>query len=696
MGVMNKLRDNAGAILILLVFSFGVIWALNDVGLFDNMGTRKLSQAIVVNGEAIGAQEYSDRISQEMQLLSQQNPDGGPELEDAARERAYEGLVADRLVTAEMDRFGITVSDDEVRDLIYGQTPHPAILQYFSDGQGGLNRQALDQLRAEQPQTFLALEDYIRATRRQEKFQTLVQSLVRVSEAEVAQAFALQRDTVRAEIVGLRAAAVPDAEVKIDDAAARAYYDAHQKDYERAKTLRIVLTSIPKTASAADSANAISSLTDLKARFQSAPNDSTFLAESGSETPYNAAFQSPQQLGDAAAAVFGSGTPVAGQVFGPMISGENVVMGKVVATRAGSAPFARARHILISAPEGDAAARGAARTRLEQIKAQVQGGASFEAIARQVSQDPGSARRGGDLGWFGKGQMVGPFEDAAFGGAVGSLVGPVETQFGVHLIQVVGRTNQEARVALFTQRFRADASTLRAAEDALADYKEFSASMDSAGAAAEATRLKLAQTTQTVTDEQTTFPEIGASGALRMFLKDAEEGDVSDILNLNDRYVVARVVDVQPKGVRPFEEVKAEVTTRATLAAKLDRQAERLRAALAQGDFGGLAQRVGGQAVTASLSAARGFDVQGFGPQPALGGAVLGVPVGQTTGVVRGTDAVFVARVLAASKTPIADADKAALRAGLAAQRRQQIVQRFLQGLRDAATIEDNRAGLFQ
>lgn len=695
MGVMNKLRDNAGAILILLVFAFGVIWVLNDVGLFDVSGARAVGNTIVVNGESIDAQEYSNRVSQEVQMLQQQNPDAGEELQDAANERAYEGLIADRLVSAEMDRFGITVSDAEVTDLIYGANPHPAILQYFGNQQGGVDVNRLNELRTREPQSFIALEDYIRSNRRQEKFQTLVQSLVRVSDAEVAQAYALQQDSVRAEIVGLRAALVPDADAKVDEAAARAFYDAHQKDYERDKTLRIILTSIPKAASKEDTTNAIASLADLKTRMQAATDDSLFLAESGSETPYNGAFQSPQQLGENAGAVFGSGTPTVGQVFGPVVEGQNLVMGKVLAVRPSSNTFVRARHILLSAPEGDATARTAATARLEQIKAQVQGGASFEALARQVSQDPGSAVRGGDLGWFGKGQMVGPFEAAAMAASPGQVVGPVETQFGVHLIQVVGKTSQEARVALFTQRFRPNDNTLRQAENELGDYKEFDAVQDSAKAATAAKSRGLTQTTQTVTDQQTTFPEIGASGALRMFLQNAEEGDVSNILDLRDRFLVVKVMDVQPAGVRPFEEVRQEVTARATQEAKLAVQDRKMAAALAQG-FNGLAQRVGGQAITATLRATSGYDVPGFGSQPALGGAVLNLTAGQTTGVVRGTDGVFVARVVSASKAVLTPEMRATIRDGLLAQKRQQIAQRFLQGLRDAATIEDNRASVLR
>ncbi len=72
----------------------------------------------------------------------------------------------------------------------------------------------------------------------------------------------------------------------------------------------------------------------------------------------------------------------------------------------------------------------------KELLAKINGGESFSDLAKKFSQCP-SGRKGGDLGWFGKGQMVKQFEDACFSNRKGAVVGPVKTEFGYHLIKVL-------------------------------------------------------------------------------------------------------------------------------------------------------------------------------------------------------------------------------------------------------------------
>ena len=90
---------------------------------------------------------------------------------------------------------------------------------------------------------------------------------------------------------------------------------------------------------------------------------------------------------------------------------------------------ASARHILVSTQE-----------ECEDLKTHIEGGADFAAVAQEHSQCP-SGKDGGNLGEFGPGQMVPEFDQVVFSAEVGTIQGPVQTQFGFHLLEVTNRTD---------------------------------------------------------------------------------------------------------------------------------------------------------------------------------------------------------------------------------------------------------------
>jgi peptidyl-prolyl cis-trans isomerase C len=103
----------------------------------------------------------------------------------------------------------------------------------------------------------------------------------------------------------------------------------------------------------------------------------------------------------------------------------------------------KAKHILIAFKGSPAAQSGkpeldenAAKAKAEDLKKQIAAGASFEELAKKESDDTGSGAQGGELGEFGRGQMVPEFEKAAFDAKAGEVVGPIRTQFGWHIIKV--------------------------------------------------------------------------------------------------------------------------------------------------------------------------------------------------------------------------------------------------------------------
>ncbi|MGH8219665.1 MAG: peptidyl-prolyl cis-trans isomerase [Steroidobacteraceae bacterium] len=115
----------------------------------------------------------------------------------------------------------------------------------------------------------------------------------------------------------------------------------------------------------------------------------------------------------------------------------------------------RARHILIAVNAKRNAA--AALARAKQVLAKLKAGGNFAALAKQYSDDPGSAAQGGDLGWSERSALVGPFADAVFSMKPDEIRGPVKSQFGYHIIQLEGiqpgqtKTFQQARAEIEQQ-----------------------------------------------------------------------------------------------------------------------------------------------------------------------------------------------------------------------------------------------------
>ena len=100
----------------------------------------------------------------------------------------------------------------------------------------------------------------------------------------------------------------------------------------------------------------------------------------------------------------------------------------------------KARHILVTYPEGATdAQRDSVRELAEQIQDRAAAGEDFSALAAEYSDDQSNAQQGGDLGWFERGQMVGPFEDVAFDLEVGEVSEVVETPYGLHVIKLDDR-----------------------------------------------------------------------------------------------------------------------------------------------------------------------------------------------------------------------------------------------------------------
>ena len=692
MGTMNKIRENTGVILWILVFAFGVIWVLQDSGGLDAVGNVRADVIATVDGETISVEQYTQVLDRQMQQYQAQTGEPmPPQMVDMTRDRVFDALVEDKLREREIERLGIEVTDEEVYNMVMGDNPHPLIQSYFGDGEGGINRTLLQNFIAnpEVQQDWIQIEQIIRADRRSQKLDNLIAATVRVSEQDVAEEYLRRNLRVDAQYVALRYAAVPDDSIQVTDGDLRDFYDENRSDYRRERTYTVNYVGLSKDPTPEDSALVINDLERLRERFVEAEDDSLFLARNASERPFSDAYFRADELDEAVAlAVFEN--PEAGRVVGPILAGNEGHLIKILDARPSEEPAVRAQHILVRAAEGDATARAAARQELEEARARIAAGADFADVAREVSDDPGSAVRGGDLGYFGRGAMVEPFEEAAMNANVGQVVGPVETQYGYHLIKVTDRADIEVQIADLAHRVRADVATLNSIQERLDDLQYYASEGGDFGE--EAQRLGLTPQQVQIQEDQDFIPGMGSGSTILNFLEDAETGEISEVLELNDQFVVLHVQEIRPEGYRPFDEVRAELEPQVRLAKKADIQVARLQNADAGANLEQLAAAVGSRVEDALGVTYNSPVVAGLGREPRFTGTALGLDQGETSPVIEGESAAYVLRVTAVHEpAPMTEADRQQLRNQLLEQRRSTIRTQWLTSLREDADIEDNR-----
>jgi len=702
MGVMIKMRENTSVVLWILVLAFGGLWVLQDSGALDNVGIQQRQHIAVVNGTPIAYQDYSEALDQRIRAYQQQTGDAAPQaVRDQLADLVYQEMVDDALREREMDRLGITVSDTEVREMVLGPRPDPIVAQLFPDGEGGVDRARLVAL-FNDPDTFrqiygvdpVVFENYLRSKRRAEKLSVLLESSVRVTPREVEQEFVRRNRRADVAFVALRYADVPDADVEVTDRDLRRFYDDNREEFRRERTVTLQYVAIPQAPSAADTAAVVSQLDGLRAEFAAATNDSAFVQQRFTETPYTGQFALASDLDPTlAAAVFEA--PREGRVVGPLVAGNQAVLAKITGVREAAEPAVRARHILLGQRGQDAGARAEQLRRAEELRAQIQGGQlSFAEAARQHSQDPGSAQRGGDLGFFSRGQMVRPFEEAAFAAQPGQIVGPVESEFGVHLIEVTGRATQEVRLAQITQSVAMTSASIRQQRDRIEDVKFYSE--DRGGSLdAEAQRQGLQVQTVTVEANQPFIPGLGQNRQVRQFVDRARRNQTSDVIDTGDQFVYLRATEVRPEGHRPFDEVRAEIEPRVRLQKKRDVQVARLQEALSARGFDGLPAAVNQPLQTAEDVQFNNTLIAGLGREPQFVGTTMGLRQGQTSRVVAGENAAYVLRVTdldEADPAQMSAAQRESTREALLNRKRRQVITEWMEDIRNRADIQDNRA----
>ncbi len=698
------MRDNMPVILVGLAILFIVMivfeWGMDITG----RQSRQYEGNVVgkVNGEEISYPQFEkvlDNAVDEYKANSKQDPDD--QMTEQLRDQVWEELVNQILINQAAKRLGVTVTDQEIVNWVTNnpETLPDPVKRNFEDSTGQINRQMLQaDLESDDPkaqQFWQEVQEYLKEQRLQEKLTSRLYSAVRIPESALAMQFRQQSERLDAGYVLFPPATLyPAQNIQVTNSEMHDYYSSNQDNYRTQATRRLKYILVPIAPSAADSADVKNEI-DRVASLAKTGSDFPDLVKEYSESPYNDNFVShgqidPQVESEAFAAKVGD-------VVGPFESADGYHLIKVMAQQSGKNQYVHAAHILIHVPQGPDSTE--AHKQAQNILRQARSGADFAALAQQYSQDPGSAAHGGDLGWFGKGMMVNPFEEAAFKAGVGQIVGPVRTQFGLHIIKVLGKDSRELKIADIKMSIKVSQQT----KDDLKQHAEdfaYIAKQDGFDKAAATVNLTPRETPQF--SKGNFIPTVGNNEDLMKWTYDGSLGDISEIITLPQGYAVFMISEIKNAGVTPFDQVANQVKETIVEQKQFDMTlsyADQLKKRLAAGD--GLSN------LTQYDSRLR-YDTTGTfgltGYVPNIGrDFIFAVEAsklnpGQISTPFKGASGVYIVQLL--SKTPFDSTafkiQRMTMMQQLMQQEKSKIVSDWLGQLKDNASIEDDRAKIFR
>jgi peptidyl-prolyl cis-trans isomerase D len=352
------------------------------------------------------------------------------------------------------------------------------------------------------------------------------------------------------------------------------------------------------------------------------------------------------------------------------------------------------RHILIKSPapgadgKVDQKADDAAKAKAEDILKQVKSGGNFADLAKKFSEDPGSAKNGGSLGWIGKGRTVPEFEKAAFSLPKGGTSDLVKSSYGYHIIHVDDK--QDAHVKSLDEVKPQIEAVLRqqnAARAAEGEANAFITQARTSGLDKAAAAKGLQVTTTEFVSRTDALPGIGSSPQFMEAAFAQTAKSAPDMIQIPQGYVVYQVLDVKPPATPTFEEIRSRVeeefkNQRANelLTQKTQELADRAKA---EHDLKKAAKELGATLKTSDLVDPNG-QVPDIGSMTGPASQAFSLKPGEISGPLMGSGNGSVLQILEKQQPTDADfvAKKDEIRDGLLQQKQNELFGLFVTNLR--------------
>ena len=651
MAILGKIREKS---IVLIVVIGMALFAFVISGVFDGAGAISQEPVAIVGDEEVNIEQFSRRVDAVERNTGMTNVQ--------AVNMVWDQIVTEHSFDQLQEELGLAVGRDHVENFI-SNSPGFKQDSRFQNALGEFDIIAftdfINDSKRNNPEIYRQWqlqEESIQSSISKQLYTTMIRAGIYHTVLDGKAAHALENDKISISYVKVPYSSISDSLVGVTDRDIKKYINTHTADFEVEESRSIRYVVFDETASVDDNLaienelkkllepqvifNEISESEEILPSFSQTDNLQEFIAEY-SEVPYDETYQTRAQLGTYANTLF---ELKEGEVFGPYKDGSQFKLSRMIdVDRGGSV---KARHILFAYAGSQSASSEVVRTKAEArleayrvLRLARAKGADFTELARTYSDGP-SKNRGGDLGFFKRGDMVEAFNDYAFASPIGSI-GVVETDFGYHIIEV----QEKEDVVLIASVVKKIVPSEATSNEVFRMATEFEIDSKKNGfASAAETSGNDPRSAENLSLMDESIPSLGAQRTIVKwaFEEETRLNDIKRFDLIGGGYVVAELTDVTPAGISSVEDAQNRVRPILLQDKKYELLVSKYgdNATLAK-----LAKDYGQTISTSSAINAAAGSIAGAGIEPFVVGSGFSLEMNVTSALIQGKQGIFVLEV---------------------------------------------------
>ena len=708
MATLEKIRSKGGVLVGIMIGFALFAFIMTDLLSSGSSIFQKSKQEVAeINGESVSIKEFQARVSEmeEYAKMNSENSSLDAEMVNRLRDQAWNQMVNEMVMGEKYEQLGINVSSAELLNMVTGSNVHPTIQQLFRNPQTGRfdQQQVINFLRRKQQDPranfyWNFIEDQLINERLFSKYAALFQKGFHVTSNWTESEIDARKTQADFDFLRMRRNSISDEEVTVSDEEIEDYYDNNQERFKQEATRDIEYVTFDVEPTEEDRQMTEQRLKEMKDDFSDPEVDAEQFVRINSDIPFDPAYKKPAQFSNEIRDFVTSNS--SGDVYGPYYDDDTYILTRLVDV-AQIPDSAKARHILIRKNQQNSRQRQnpqqnsqQAQNTADSLMTELNQGADFAELARQHSEDQGSAINGGDLGWFRQGQMVKPFSDAVFFGEEGDIV-QAESDFGIHIIHIQEQSEPVTKyqVAHLGREVTYSSQTYQNVYSEATKFAAQNSSVEQFNEAIEEENLTKRYGRNLNKNDR----EVGSLDQPRELVKWAfeaeEEGAMSPVLEFGDQFVIATLSDITEEGTVPLEEVRSRIERQLIEDKKEAILVDQLQQAKESGKtLQEIATENDVQMQSASQITFDASQVPGAGVEPALVSLAVYSSPNEVSEPVAGNNGVYLVQVT--SKTEL-DINKEQVSKQLKNNINAKVRSQLQTTIRDNAEIEDNRVNFY-